>query len=98
MVAAEDEESRPTNPRLNDSDEKGKNVDSGVTTDFAGCDNEEVTVTNLQYLSFNVKNTIHENTRTEGAGHVDIKDFNGPQLLSQDPLGLGSHKWIWVGS
>lgn len=45
-MATEDEESHPTNPRLNDSDEKGKSVDSGVVGDFAGPDNLDVTVTN----------------------------------------------------
>ena len=36
--------------------------------------NSDMTVTKLKILISNVR----ANTRTEGAGHIDSKDFNGP--------------------
>ena len=61
-------------PRLNNSGEKGKSVHSGVTAEFVGRANSDMTVTKSKILISNVR----ANTRTEGAGHIDSKDFNGP--------------------
>ena len=47
-------------------------MDSGVTAEFVGRANSDMT--KLKILISNVR----ANTRTEGAGHIDSKDFNGP--------------------
>ena len=71
---AEDEESRPTNPRDSDSGEKGKSVASGVTPDFAGHVTPDLTVTKLESLNSN----IFAITQTEGAKHVDSNNIVRP--------------------
>jgi len=84
-ATAEDEESRPRNPRLNDSGEKGTSVDSGVIADFVGHNNSDMTITNLKNLNPNLKHIVHANTRTEGDGYIDVKDVNGPHLIKPRP-------------
>ena len=80
-ILIKDEEIRPTNPWVNDSGEKGKSVDLGVTVEFVGPVTSDVTVTKLKILISNVP----ANTQTKGTGHVDSKDFNGPQLNKPRP-------------